>query len=322
MTVPTNLCVGFFLLAALGPIAFGATPGERGPFPISEFSESLKDSTRGRTIDLLVFRPAPASDAVLPGGPFPLLVFSHGFLLTGKDYRSYGEHLASHGFVVALPTYTMNLFDVNHATLAEDLRFVIDRCLAENVTAGSALHGLVNPRAIGVAGHSLGGKVSLLEAASDPRVRAAGLLDPVDGTGPVTSDPIRYPSVAPELMPEIRIPLLLVGSELGGVAFLFTACAPKDENYEQFFQAANPPAIEVTQLDVGHSQYVDPGANLLVAASCAQGKVPGDWVRASSAAYLEAFFWWALKEDTTALAWLDSQLAVDESAGRIRVRRK
>jgi len=216
----------------------------------------------------------------------------------------------------------MSLLDLNHVTLAEDLRFVIGRCLEMYQTEGHALCGLIGPSAIGLSGHSLGGKISLLEAATDGRVRAAAPLDPVDGGGPVALDPVRYPSVAPELMPQIRIPLLLVGAQLGGDVVLFTACAPTDENSERFFDAANPPAIEVTQLDVGHAQYVDPGAGALFLASCAQGEVPGGWVRASSAAYVTAFLLGALRGEGDARSWLDARLAEDEAAGRVRVRRK
>lgn len=310
------------LLFSTTVAAIGAAPAERGPYAIAALSESLRDADRGRTIDFLVLYPAPGQAPALPAAPFPLIVFNHGFLLNGSAYRSYGEHLVSHGFVVALPTCPMSLFDLNHTTLAQDVRFVIDRCLALSETEGHALHGLVDPDGIGLSGHSLGGKLALLEAASDDRVRAAALLDPVDGGGPVAPDPVRYPSVAPELMPQIRIPLLFVGAELGGEVVVFTACAPREENYQRFFEAANPPAIEVTQIEVGHAQYLDPGANALAVASCAQGDVPGEWVRSVSAAYLTALFLGTLKGDVAALVWLDERLAGDEAAGRIRVRRK
>jgi len=310
------------LLSAVSLAAVGATPAEKGPYAVAALSESLRDLDRGRTIDLLVLYPVPGQDPALPAAPFPLIVFNHGFLLNGSAYRSYGEHLVSHGFVVALPTCPMTFFDLNHTTLAQDVRFVIDRCLALSETEGHALHGLVDPDGIGLSGHSLGGKLALLEAASDDRVRAAALLDPVDGGGPVAPDPVRYPSVTPELMPQIRIPLLFIGAELGGEVVVFTACAPREENYQRFFEAANPPAIEVTQIEVGHAQYLDPGASALAVASCAQGDVPGEWVRSVSAAYLTAFSLGTLRGDCAALGWLDERLAQDEAAGRIRVRRK
>jgi hypothetical protein len=122
-------------------------------------------------------------------------------------------------------------------------------------------------------------------------------------------------------MPDVRVPILLVGAELGGRSWLLIPCAPPEENYERFYEAANPPALEVTQRGTGHAQYVDPGAELLLAA-CAPGTADTDWVRASSAAYLTAFFLGHLRGDAAALAWLDARLAADEAEGRITVRRK
>ncbi|MCX6100359.1 MAG: hypothetical protein NTV92_02840, partial [Candidatus Bipolaricaulota bacterium] len=133
------------------------------------------------------------------------------------------------------------------------------------------------------------------------------------GGGLLPADPILTPSVAPERMAEIHVPLLFVGAELGGVSTGLIACAPTSENYQRFYEAANPPAIEITQLGAGHGQYADPGAGLILAA-CDPGT-------ASSAAYLTAFFLGRLGGDAGALSWLDARLAEDEAQGRILVRR-
>jgi hypothetical protein len=127
--------------------------------------------------------------------------------------------------------------------------------------------------------------------------------------------------VAPELMPELKVPLFFVGAELGSVAYLFIPCAPVSENYQRFYEAANAPAIEITQLGAGHGQYVDPGAEAAMAA-CAPGTVATEWVQSSSAAYLTAFFLGHLRGDTAALGWLDARLAEDEAQSRVTVRRK
>jgi hypothetical protein len=180
---------------------------------------------------------------------------------------------------------------------------------------------MIDPSRIGATGHSLGGKLSLLEAVNDERIGACAVLDPVDEGNPLFKDPVRYPSVAPELMPELHVPLLIIGAELGSKLIFFSPCAPEDENYQRFFEAANPPAIEVTQLDVGHGQYVDEAA-ASVADPCAVGDVPGEWVRSSCAAYLTAFFLGTLLDTDGALDWLDARLAQDAADGRIVVRRK
>jgi hypothetical protein len=156
---------------------------------------------------------------------------------------------------------------------------------------------------------------------TDQRIDAIGVLDPVDEGNPLWEDPVRYPSVAPELMPEIHVPLLFIGAELGSVLITFSPCAPEDENYQRFFEAANAPAIEITQLDVGHGQYVDEGTDDSDD-PCAIGDVPSEWVRSSSVAYLTAFFLGTLTDTEGALEWLDTRLAQDEAEERIQVRRK
>ena len=301
-------------------VAWSANPAERGPYGIGEFREDIEDVSRAREIDLLILYPLPTLATGDPVASYPLILFNHGFMLWGELYRSYGEQLASHGFVVALPTYAMSMVGISHVALAADARFVIDHCLALSADATSPLFGLVDSGAIGAAGHSFGGKLALLEAVTDPRVRAIAALDPVDGGGLLPADPILTPSVAPERMAEIHVPLLFVGAELGGVSTGIIACAPTSENYQRFYEAANPPAIEITQLGAGHGQYADPGAALILAA-CAPGTASAEWVRASSAAYLTAFFLGRLSGDVGALAWLDARLTDDETQGRILVRR-
>ena len=314
---------------AFGPVAVlllalvcgAATPTERGPYAVGEARFLLSDAVRGREIDLLAIFPIPEGAAPRPTGGFPLIVFVHGFLLRGDAYRSYADRLASHGFVVALPTLRMSLLGVGHNVLAQDVRYVIDRCLAMDGESGSELYGVIDETRIGSSGHSLGGKLALLEATTDPRVRAIAALDPVDAASPGVASTPESPSVAPELMAQIGAPLLFVGAELGAEVALFTACAPEGENYRAFFEAARSPAIEVTQQGVGHGQYVDPGAGLLLAA-CARGAIPDDDVRASATAYLTAFFLGHLLGDAWTLAWLDERLAADVGQGLVIVRRK
>lgn len=287
------------------------------PFDVEEVSTTVKDSERGRSIHLLVVFPVQAE------APSPLIILTHGFLLTGEGYRSYAVHMAAHGLVVALPTLQMSLFSMHHGELARDVAFVIEACLQAGVSPGHPLESRIDAERIGVAGHSLGGKLSLMAALIDPRISAAVLLDPVDSGSPAGSDAERYPSIARERMQELSIPLLFLGAELGGVRSLLMPCAPIDENYQRFFDAAQSPAVEITQLGVGHAQYVDEGSGqVLLRAACAAGHVPDEEVRATSAAYMTLFFLASLSDDQQALSCLESRWVSDEAAGRIAVRRK
>ncbi|MBN1858626.1 hypothetical protein JW848_05405 [Candidatus Bipolaricaulota bacterium] len=307
----------------LGMAGLAAAPDEPGAYAVGELNVALEDEVRDREMALLVLYPIGhvSTDSCTVQPPFPLVVFNHGFLLRADGYRSYGEHLASHGFVVAMPSFPMTFFNVDHGDLALDVHFVVDTVLALKQDPASPLADRIDATKIGASGHSLGAKLSLLEAVSDERIRAIGVLDPVDTGNPLFNNPRRYPSVAPELMPLVEVPLLFIGAERGSELVSFSPCAPAEDNYQRFYEAANSPAIEITQLDVGHGQYVDPGAEAATMA-CAVGEVPDEWVRSSSVSYLTAFFLGALMDDAQASVWLEQQLVTDEKAGRIVVRRK
>lgn len=318
------LCTG--LLFAAAPPQAGAqsqtfyNPSLSGPLGVAELGSSITDRARGRSIGLITLFPSSDGRTLRSdGAPYPLIVFSHGFLLKGELYRSYAQHLASHGFVVALPTYETG-FALSHVDLKDDLIYLLDHYLRITAQPDHALHGAIDPHRIGASGHSLGGKVSLFAASQDPRIRASATLDPVDGGGPGTDDPVRFPSVTPELMQDVQVPLLFIGNDLGRQSSSGVACAPEAENFERFFEAANPPAVEVTQLDVGHEQYLDNADSTF--SFCPRGKVRSADVRAMARSYLTAFYLGYLQGNAEALAWLEQQLQADQSSGKITFRSK
>lgn len=118
------------------------------------------------------------------GGPYPLVVLSHGLTGHPEEYTEAVPRWAADGFVVASPAFPLtsrevpgardNLGDVAHQP--GDVSFVIDEVLAANDDPASQLHGLVDAEAIGVVGHSLGGAttwaVAFNTATRDERVDA------------------------------------------------------------------------------------------------------------------------------------------------------
>ncbi len=299
----------FGSLALLG-IPGLASPADLGPYPVREFELRLLDQARNRRVEVLLV--LPEGD-----GPFPWVVFSPGFLLSGRDYRLLGWHLASHRIAVALLTYDVNLFNANHEVLAQDLRFALSELL-RNPATGSFL----DSERIGLAGHSLGGKLSFLAAAEEARVLAIAALDPVDGGGGGGSDPVRFPRVTPERMKLVRVPVLLLGAELGRLTRFGMPCAPEADNYQRFFQAANPPALEITQLGVGHMDYLDnPNCGLLCAV-CVPGTRPWRDSHRSTYAYLTLFFRAHLFGEVAALAGLRAWVQAEADQGLVKVREK
>jgi dienelactone hydrolase len=131
------------------------------------------------------------------GGPYPLIVLSHGATGHPDEYRETIRLWASDGFVVASPAFPLtnrevpgalaNVGDV--ANQPGDVSFVIDEVVAANDASDSPLHGVVDPDAIGVVGHSLGGATtwaaSFNTATRDERIDStvifAGLTVPMAG---------------------------------------------------------------------------------------------------------------------------------------------
>jgi dienelactone hydrolase len=130
-----------------------------------------------------VRRAAPATAA----GPFPLIVFGHGFDVTPAVYASLLRAWASAGYVVAAPIFPLGNANApggaNESDIVNqpaDMSFVITRMLAASSTARGILSRLVDAREIAVSGQSDGGETALAAAYNthyiDRRVDAAMIL--------------------------------------------------------------------------------------------------------------------------------------------------
>ena len=129
-------------------------------------------------------------------------------------------------------------------------------------------------------GHSRGAKISMLQAASDPRVRAACLLDPVDNTvyAPLGEG---FPSaIAAMRDSSLPTPLVVVGGRYGG------DCAPKGSNYFDFLKEASHDSWGV-EVCAGHFQFLD-NASFVQRAVCEDGTAADAQVRELSQALMVA----------------------------------
>lgn len=121
-------------------------------------------------------------------GPFPLLLFSHGFGSSGADYSKMLRALASAGYVVAAPDYPLTSKSApggpergaDGDQQPADASFVIDQVLRMNHDPAGPLAGAVDPGRIGAAGHSMGAGVTMglgyNTCCRDRRVRAGVLM--------------------------------------------------------------------------------------------------------------------------------------------------
>ena len=150
-----------------------------------------------RTLVTTILYPAQGSPSSGPplaganpehgGAPYPLIVFAHGLGADPKLYISLLSHWAAAGFVVAAPQFPLSSDQTpggpdggDVINQPGDMSFVITSVLATSAQPGGTLSGLVDPQAIGVAGHSNGAITTLGLVANtcchDRRVKAAVVM--------------------------------------------------------------------------------------------------------------------------------------------------
>ena len=121
------------------------------------------------------------------GGPFPLIVYSHGFMSWGTEGRYLAEHLAGRGYIVVCPDYPLTWFFAPGGPAIEDVvnqpgdvSFLIDTFLAFHQDPGTPFFGAVDGSRVGATGLSLGGMTTSLVTyhpyLRDPRIVAAATL--------------------------------------------------------------------------------------------------------------------------------------------------
>jgi predicted dienelactone hydrolase len=177
-----------------------------GPFAVGEVVIPFTDNSRTTTLQrrrrvprqlvTVVRYPAlgAASDPDMRGaapasaaGPFPLIVFAHGFRAAPDTYSRLLRAWARAGYVVAAPIFPRTnarapggADESDLVNQPKDVSFVISRMLAIAAGGNGILTGLIHPSQIAVAGHSDGGSTALAVAYNrhyvDHRIRAAVIL--------------------------------------------------------------------------------------------------------------------------------------------------
>jgi predicted dienelactone hydrolase len=192
------------LLLGWGSVDASAQPA--GPFAVGKITITFTDSHRHitlrhrrrvpRALQTVIRYPALGDPSQVDvrdapparaGGPFPLIVFAHGFDVTPDTYSRLMRAWVQAGFVVAAPTFPLTNANApggakewDLVNQPKDMSIVISRMLARNAAGYGVLSGLINPNEIAVAGHSDGGSTALAVAYNrhyvDHRIRAAVIL--------------------------------------------------------------------------------------------------------------------------------------------------
>ncbi len=260
-------------------------PATTGPNTFTTRTAAIPGTSNTRTVTSTVFTPSSA-------GPRALVVVSPGFQLDRAQYTSYAEHLASWGFVVILTTYAESGFGIDHERIAADVPKVVDWALADTALA-------IDAQKIALAGHSLGGKISVRAASLDARVKAVVGWDPVDSTN--------GGSVAPERVTGLTAKLAIVGETTNATCtgFLCQACAPAAENFATFYTPAPAPALQITVTGADHMDWVD-DPTCFVCGLCDPGTASPDVTRTITRRLNVAWLRRHLFADTSMDTWLTS----------------
>jgi fermentation-respiration switch protein FrsA (DUF1100 family) len=188
--------------AAVGVLGACAVPPavSAGPHRAPAVTERVFDFVdRSRSIRLPDGRSVPRPlDTVVrypsSGGPYPLIVFGHGFALAPEDYARLLRAWAAAGYVVAAPVFPLGNehapggpTESDLANQPRDMSFVITRLLALSRRPRGVIAGRIEASRIAVAGHSDGAVTALAVAYDrryrDPRVRAAVILSGAEIAG-------------------------------------------------------------------------------------------------------------------------------------------
>ncbi|MBM4244076.1 MAG: hypothetical protein FJ148_09700 [Deltaproteobacteria bacterium] len=148
---------------------YPVSPGDQGDAPrdayfirdwLPDFIDALLPADVNPPLVTDAYRGVPASRE----GPFPLVLFAHGFAAFRDQSTFLTAHLATWGFVVAAPDYLERGLAAQlgqpPATRYEDVqlgRATVDLLKAENARVGSLLEGVVSAERIAITGHSAGG---------------------------------------------------------------------------------------------------------------------------------------------------------------------
>ena len=178
---------------AYRPHAGGERPGYRAATGARRAEPRLR-GRHARTEDRRSPSLDPPAGAAAPApGPFPLVVFAHGFDVTPATYARLLASWTRAGYVVAAPLFPLTNprapggpDEADVVNQPADMSLVISSLLAASSAPGP-LAALIDPRRIAVAGQSDGAETALAVAYSrryrDARVRAALVLSGAELSG-------------------------------------------------------------------------------------------------------------------------------------------
>jgi len=289
-----------------------------GQYQIEKIDEEWRDTARERTLPVRIF--APKVNTVSSGRAtrlFPVILFSHGLGSSKSGGKTWGEHWASHGFIVVHMQHvgsdesvwkgkheaaaindmkaamTMN----NLGLRVGDVHFAIDEVIKRS-KAKNSLFARADTTKIGLSGHSFGAQTTMAVAGQNsPATRGQAGLDKRIKAAIALSPNARNKANLDKQFGDIRIPVFsITGSLEGSVMNDKTEAADRTLPYK--YMPANDKYLLVLadgdhMIFSGHSP------------TARRGEQPRDQhiqqlVKSASLAFWQT----TLKADAKAAAWL------------------
>lgn len=211
-----------------------------------------------RTLDAVIWYPAEprALEALVPGPapvaraerPFPLVVYSHGFMSFREESTYLSEYLASQGYIVFAANYPLtNYFAPGGPFLHDvieqpkDVSFILDTLLGWHQDKDSRYFQRIDETRIAAVGVSLGGMTSTL-AVYHPTLKDARIDAAVSLAGPAGIFTERFYQHA-------QVPFMMVGAGADAIVPYASNAAT--------LPARNPGSILVTLKDASHTSFAD-----------------------------------------------------------------
>ena len=189
LPVPSAMAVGVGRETSVDPTRLTPAQGDQPVLPSRTLVTTIYYPATGPaptpTVGGAGLRPVDGAPPATAQGPFPLVVFSHGFGLSGRSASALMSYWASAGYVIAAPDYPLTSDtapggpqrSADFENQPSDAKFVLTEMLRVNGDDGSAWRGLIHPVRVAYAGYSMGGGVTLgagfNSCCLDERARAA-----------------------------------------------------------------------------------------------------------------------------------------------------
>ena len=210
-----------------------------GQFAFTTQDQQWRDDARGRALPVRIHAPsslALSGDAAKPNALFPVILFSHGLGGAKEAGKYWGEHWASHGYIVvhiqhpgsdesiwkgkrgeaAVSGMKSAMTMSNLGLRVGDVQFALDEIMAKQ-HAKSAIFEFADTNKIGMSGHSFGAQTTfLLSGQKSPSVGGQTGFDKRITSAIAFSPNARNKNNLDKQFGDIRMPFMSITGSLDG----------------------------------------------------------------------------------------------------------